>query len=753
MSRKSLVATTAIAGLVSSYVFAEDILVLDDINISGQVTHNKADQVFSQAGGVVVREADERMQSLDSVVRSLPGVYSNIDPAQGTVNVNIRGMSGLGRVNTTIDGVPQTFFGTSANGDRRFHDEKGGLGPSGQFGVMVDPNFFTEIRVDKGFVTGANAVNALAGSVSYRTFEVDDIVLPGNQVGIRSRFGYGTNKLGYNAMLAVGGKTTAFTDTGSIGAFFAYSQRDIGANYKRGDGRYATENGYVKSMDQKPKSWLTKLEIKPNRQHKILFSGRSYLTNIGGRELDNKNYSLNYNYQPESNWIDLALLASYTMNKQIYNADSAIFKLTDANTKNKSTYFDLNNTSYINWFNSDLSWTNGISYFDNKYSRQAVGDDQDNLDYTVFSPPGKQKILSAYTNLNWKKSIYELDLGLVYSRSNFTGFKPDCGVEGGDVYYLPVLCIPFGAYDVDITHYSVDPSVMLSLNLNDWFSPFISYSRTTRMPNIQEIFFNNQSGGSMNIYLKPEIANTYQVGFNTFKHNWLTQQDILGIKLLYYRSYIKDFITSKSFYLDHYGNLTSDINLLGHIPYHAQISLNSSNKLRTNGIELELNYDMKSFFTRLSYSYEKTSLPLSVQTAADNFRFGDIYELPKHYATLDIGTRLLDQKLVIGGLLKYTGKAKRLSPMGINTDLARLDDAQDLPNQPMIMDLYLNYQINKNFMLKVSVQNVFNSLYIDPLNSQNATPSQYVANGNGDGYTYTNYARGRSYLIGGEIRF
>ena len=43
-------------------------------------------------------------------MRSIPGTYTNTDQAQGTVQVNIRGMSGFGRVNTMIDGVTQLFM-------------------------------------------------------------------------------------------------------------------------------------------------------------------------------------------------------------------------------------------------------------------------------------------------------------------------------------------------------------------------------------------------------------------------------------------------------------------------------------------------------------------------------------------------------------------------------------------------------------------------------------------------------------------
>ena len=38
----------------------------------------------------------------------MAGTYTQIDPLQGTISVNIRGMNGLGRVNTMVDGVTQT---------------------------------------------------------------------------------------------------------------------------------------------------------------------------------------------------------------------------------------------------------------------------------------------------------------------------------------------------------------------------------------------------------------------------------------------------------------------------------------------------------------------------------------------------------------------------------------------------------------------------------------------------------------------
>ena len=47
--------------------------------------------------------------------------------------------------------------------------------------------------------------------------------------------------------------------------------------------------------------------------------------------------------------------------------------------------------------------------------------------------------------------------------------------------------------------------------------PFFTYSRTHRMPNIQEMFFSQVSNAGVNTALKPEQSDTYQLGFNTYK--------------------------------------------------------------------------------------------------------------------------------------------------------------------------------------------------------------------------------------------
>ena len=107
---------------------------------------------------------------------------------------------------------------------------------------------------------------------------------------------------------------------------------------------------------------------------------------------------------------------------------------------------------------------------------------------------------------------------------------------------------------------------------------------------------------------------------------------------------------------------------------------------------------------------------------------------------------MLDEKLTLGGLVKYTGKAIRLSPNSDRDENEQLLK-EPAPHIPTIIDLYSTYQFNRNLLLKFSVQNLMDRDYSDALNKMNSMPSQ------SQDFTPTNTARGRTYIFGGEVRF
>lgn len=115
--------------------------------------------------------------------------------------------------------------------------------------------------------------------------------------------------------------------------------------------------------------------------------------------------------------------------------------------------------------------------------------------------------------------------------------------------------------------------------------------------------------------------------------------------------------------------------------------------------------------------------------------------------SLDIGGRFLERRLVLGGLVKYTGRTRRLNSEGIDLDSNRVEK-EDMPRIPTIVDLYGSYQLSKQVLLRFSVQNVGNKDYAEALNRMNQ--DLYYAE---EGMSINTIARGRTYVMGAEIRF
>ena len=87
--------------------------------------------------------------NINQMIRDTPGSYTIEDPTNPGVSVNIRGLSGYGRVNTMIDGVPQTF--KNAHG----HAAYGGTR------LYIQSELIGGVDVSRGAVSGADGSGAL----------------------------------------------------------------------------------------------------------------------------------------------------------------------------------------------------------------------------------------------------------------------------------------------------------------------------------------------------------------------------------------------------------------------------------------------------------------------------------------------------------------------------------------------------------------------------------------------------------------
>lgn len=897
-------------GMTITQAQAEE--TLGQIDVVEKVISNDK-KPFTEAKAKSTREnVFKETQTIDQVIRSIPGAFTQQDKGSGVVSVNIRGENGLGRVNTMVDGVTQTFYSTAL--------DSGQSGGSSQFGAAIDPNFIAGVDVNKSNFSGASGINALAGSANFRTLSVNDVITDDKPFGIILKGMTGSNATKSNFMTTAAGRKW-LDNGGYVGVVYGYSQREVSQDYRIGGGErlaslgqdilakekeaYFRNAGYVLNQagqwipdlnknhwscnhptepkladprkigdftpeckwynnnserkeilkqliqEKKDPSEIEKLQkgddgiektdksfednkeqysvapIEPgslqsrSRSHLLKFEYgddhhtlgaqiRTLDNKIGSRKIENRNYQVNYNFNNNS-YLDLNLMAAHNIGKTIYPKGGffAGWQVADKLiTKNVANIVDINNShTFLLPKEIDLKTTLGFNYFTNEYSKNRFPEElslfyddpsHDRGNYSnlgrfkgaksllpqrsvILQPSGKQKFKTVYFDTALSKGIYHLNYSV-----NFTHYAFNGEYVGYETTAEPIL--HKSGHKKAFNH-----SATLSAELSDYFMPFFTYSRTHRMPNIQEMFFSQVSDAGVNTALKPEQSDTYQLGFNTYKKGLFTQDDVLGIKLVGYRSFIKNYIHNV------YGVWWRN----GTIPTWAATNgfrfniahQNYQPIVKKSGAELELNYDMGRFFANVSYAYQRTNQPTNYADASprpNNASKEDILKqgyglsrvsmLPKDYGRLELGTRWFDQKLTLGMAARYYGKSKRATieeeyingsryeknVLGERTYYA-VKKTEEIKKQPIILDLHVSYEPIKDLIIKAEVQNLLDKRYVDPLDAGNDAASQRyysslndsicskkddICEGGGKDKTVLyNFARGRTYILSLNYKF
>ncbi|MCK8908332.1 TonB-dependent receptor [Haemophilus influenzae] len=899
-------------GMTITQAQAEE--TLGQIDVVEKVISNDK-KPFTEAKAKSTREnVFKETQTIDQVIRSIPGAFTQQDKGSGVVSVNIRGENGLGRVNTMVDGVTQTFYSTAL--------DSGQSGGSSQFGAAIDPNFIAGVDVNKSNFSGTSGINALAGSANFRTLSVNDVITDDKPFGIILKGMTGSNATKSNFMTTAAGRKW-LDNGGYVGVVYGYSQREVSQDYRIGGGErlaslgqdilakekeaYFRNAGYVLNsagqwepdlsknhwscnhptnphladktyeksgvtcqkfyknpermdilkkliQDKKDPSKIKELQegadgikktdesfernkdqysvapIEPgslqsrSRSHLLKFEYsddhhtlgaqiRTLDNKIGSRKIENRNYQVNYNFNNNS-YLDLNLMAAHNIGKTIYPKGGffAGWRVADKLiTKNVANIVDINNShTFLLPKEIDLKTTLGFNYFTNEYSKNRFpeelslfynDDSHDQGTYSnlgrfkgdrnllpqrsvILQPSGKQKFKTVYFDTALSKGIYHLNYSVNFTHYAFNGEY--VGYENKTQINEPILHT--SGHKKAFNH-----SATLSAELSDYFMPFFTYSRTHRMPNIQEMFFSQVSDAGVNTALKPEQSDTYQLGFNTYKKGLFTQDDVLGIKLVGYRSFIKNYIHNvygvwwRNGVVPTWASSTRFRFTIAHQNYQPIV--------KKSGAELEINYDMGRFFANVSYAYQRTNQPTNYADASprpNNASKEDILKqgyglsrvsmLPKDYGRLELGTRWFDQKLTLGLAARYYGKSKRATIEEEYINGSRYENytagertyyavkkTEEIKKQPIILDLHVSYEPIKDLIIKAEVQNLLDKRYVDPLDAGNDAASQRyysslndsicskkdnICEGGGKDKTVLyNFARGRTYILSLNYKF
>ncbi|WP_444462493.1 TonB-dependent receptor domain-containing protein [Rhodobacter capsulatus] len=485
---------------------------------------------------------------LDGLLRRQTSVFTQQDPGNPGVSVNIRGFEGSGRVAMSLDGVPQTFRLT---------------GHAAQGYVFVDENLLAGIDITRGPVTGLGG-SGIAGSANFRTLEVEDVLKDGQTRGGLVRLDYGSNGDTGSGMAAAAMKAGRFDALAAI-------SRHAGASYEDGDGIEVANTGTDIS------SALLKLGYDLTETQRLTFSLMRYETDFFAtsyfQHLTNDVAKIGYHYAPGSALVDLRVNAYVAKTETEWLRGSSPFASSVGRIMSTTTSgLDVTNTSELSLGAWRLTSVNGI-----EAAQDRLGGTKGGVNPTT----GKARRLSAFTENAFVNGKWEITAGL---RAN--SYRLDGEASQGRI---------------DISNSSLDPKLTLAYQATDWLQPYVTLSRAMRSPTLQETMLGgSHPGGGIGMIANPrleaETEEGVELGFTLDREGLFAQGDRLSGRVNYYNMDVENYVVTSMAFTNAFGQTGAAF-------------VNVPGTTETEGVEIELDYAHRAFDLGVSYTHNSSHLP------------------------------------------------------------------------------------------------------------------------------------------------
>lgn len=683
--------------------------------------------------------------SPSDMLRSQPGVLSGESRNSGGLDVNIRGLQGQGRTPVTVDGAMNAtavYRGYQGIANRSF----------------VDPDFIGGINIEKGPSTAPGGAGAIGGTVNMTTINADDIVADGQSIGIRVKVEGGSNTTPLSSMAksnlaqlydkGISYKAPGDIDrpswidptSGSASVVLATKSEnfDLVAGFaRRKSGNYhAGENGSlapqkttepcasnpilcerydfyklgltaylpgeeVLNTSQNSYSGLLKGTFRFADDH-TLELGYSHMKNEYGEtypmgfwrnedsrqqgvpsEVEVNTYTSRYRWNPASELIDLKWNLWGTQLEELSSTGDGGVNRADKWADMWGS--DLSNTSAFSTGLGEVALQYGLAY-----QNEATGPGRD-----VFSGiparQGERYETSVFTNGKWSPTNWlQLEGGLRYHTYNSKNKAP-------------------GNSDEPATDDALDFSTRVTLMPVDGVQIFGGYKEASRLPSLFET-----AGGFATLIddnLKPERAKDWEFGANLVKEGLLSETDSLGLKLAYFNNTIDDYINRR---WDRVGIEYAP----GYYYYINNMVVGNIAKAKFSGFELSGNYNIGGFnadfagtyYTDIQYCRTNDTCKNS-SLAAD---YATNYIPPEYSLSLALSQKFFDDRLTVGGRVTYVG------PRGADAEPTQSGASPFIAPitwQPYtLLDVFASYQLSDFLMAQISVENLTDQYYVDPLN-------------------------------------
>lgn len=482
---------------------------------------------------------------VDTALRQQTSVFTQKDPGNPGLSVNIRGFEGSGRVAMSVDGVPQTYRLT---------------GHAAQGYTYVDENLLAGIDITRGAVTTTGGTG-IAGTVDFRTLEAADVVAEGKTQGGLVRLSYGDNGETASGMGAAALQTERFD------LLFALS-RHSGDDYEDGAGTK------VARTFEDISSGLLKLGYNISDSQRVSLSLMRYESDFYAtsyyQTLTNDTAKLSYRYAPGNALVDLRVNAYLNETETDYTGGTGSYVGRRMSTR--TTGLNATNLSQLSLGGWSLTSANGLDAAQDKLGGATGG---------VNPTRGTAKRVSLFSENVFINGKWEVTAGL---RAN------SYSLEGS---------ASRGA--IDIKNTSLDPKLTVAYQATDWLQPYLTLSQTMRSPTLQETMLGgSHPGGGVgmiaNPELEPEESRGYELGFNLARDSLFAEGDRLSGRVNYYRMDVDNYVVTAFGFTNAFGDTGAAF-------------VNVPGTSRTSGLEVELTYQHRRFDLGLSYTRNDSDMP------------------------------------------------------------------------------------------------------------------------------------------------
>jgi hemoglobin/transferrin/lactoferrin receptor protein len=709
-------------------------IALDTIDVSGgnASAGMTPDTPYQTPGSSshISRETLDRVPPISpgDVFINTPGVINAGNRVGTSINPNIRGMQGMGRVNSTIDGARQTtstYRGYTGNRDETY----------------VDPDMVGGVDISKGPSDGVG-VGGIGGSINFRTLDAHDIVKDGETTGSRIKTTMGSNGVAPRDVgTTVGADRPSFYGDTLSGSFatavikdnyesiVAYSKRKQG-NYFAGtkvpDGivfgagtvnpnaqiRPGTE---VFNTSEETESLLAKGKVKGEEQSLEL--SYLYYGSKAGQVSDNflvvnstnqqyalqnievDTYTAKYRYTPTDN-----PFVNFRANLWMSDIESDRFLATiDKPYGTRTVGGDIGNTSVITTALGKLTLDNGAEFVrEHATAEQFASSITAANGWGTWGPSGVRLMTSAFS----KASLDATDWLTVSGGARYDHYNS----EGeGFLTRFP-----------ERSDSRVSPHAGVVLTPLEGVQLYGQYTEGFRPPSLRETHWNFQDVLFNNPDLSPEIAKNKEVGLNILREDVARSGDKLRFKASLFDNHYDDYI------------------LRARIPSRPsqgnRYAFSNIDSATYRGYELSGSYDARTFFfegaftkyTKIEYCLPNgtCSAPsLGAPLFGSNPRPGSAistdyvsnYIPPEYSGSFTAGFRAFDEKLTLGARAHFAG-VRVGSVMPLTASGSRVGIDVTWPKY-QVFDIFGSYAFTEDVTANFSVENITDEYYFGALSS------------------------------------